>query len=81
MDGLLRSLSMRRFQLVRSEDVSGVSGTGVVAEGVEFHDGQVVMSWFSQHHTMTAAPNIATIERIHGHEGRTVVVWEDPPHE
>lgn len=66
---------MRTFNLVRKEDVSGVSGTGVVAEGVEFHDGQVVMSWFGRHHTIEVAPNISDIEAIHGHEGRTVIEW------
>lgn len=34
---------MRRFELHREEDVSGVSGTGVVAEGVAFSDGRVLM--------------------------------------
>ena len=66
---------MRTFKLVRSEDVSGVSGTGIVAEGVEFHDGQVVMSWFGRHHTIEVSPSIAAIEEIHGHFGKTIVVW------
>lgn len=30
---------MRRFVLIRSEDVTGVFGAGMVAEGVQFHDG------------------------------------------
>lgn len=68
---------MRKFLLMRSEDVSGVSGTGIVAEGVEFHDGQVTMSWFGQHHTIEVAPSIESIEKIHGHSGRTKIQWED----
>ena len=28
----------RTFKLLRLKDVSGVSGKGIVAEGVEFHD-------------------------------------------
>ena len=35
--------SLKRFLLVRTEDVSGVSGTGVVAEGVMFPSGVVLM--------------------------------------
>jgi hypothetical protein len=31
------------FMLRRTEDVSGLSGTGMVAEGVEFTDGRVAM--------------------------------------
>ena len=68
---------MRRFLLVRSEDVSGVSGTGRVAEGVVFHDGQYTMSWFGQLHTIEVGPSIEAVERIHGHEGRTRIEWLD----
>lgn len=67
---------MRTFKLRRLEDLSGVSGTGIVAEGVVFHDGQTAMSWFGRFHTITVAPDIETIERIHGHEGRTVIEWD-----
>lgn len=67
---------MRTFKLIRSEDVSGVSGTGVVAEGVVFHDGQVVLSWFGRHHTLEVAPNVETVLEIHGHQGRTVIEYE-----
>ena len=67
---------MRTFRLIRTEDVSGVSGTGRVAEGVEFHDGQVVMSWFGRHHTIEVSPSIETTMAIHGHDGKTKVVWD-----
>lgn len=39
---------MRLFKLHRDADETGVSGTGVVAEGVEFHDGlaeEIRWSW------------------------------------
>lgn len=68
---------MRFFHLVRNEDVSGVSGLGKVAEGVVFHDGQVTMSWFGRFHTIEVAPNIEAVEAIHGHSGKTKVVWID----
>jgi hypothetical protein len=67
---------MKTFRLVRKEDVSGVSGTGEVAEGVEFHDGQTVLSWFGQFHTIEVLPHIADVEAIHGHGGKTVVVFD-----
>lgn len=66
---------MKRFLLRRSEDVSGVSGTGDIAEGIEFHDGQVVLSWYGQHHTLEVCPSVADVVAIHGHEGRTKVIW------
>ena len=36
---------MRTFRLIRDEDPTGISGTGSVAEGVEFDDGTVAMRW------------------------------------
>jgi hypothetical protein len=68
---------MRRFNLVRSEDVSGVSGTGIIAQGIEFDDGAVVMRWFGKFKTTEEADNIAHIIAIHGHEGRTSIEWLD----
>lgn len=70
--------NMRRFHLRRFEDVSGLSGTGIVAEGVEFANGEVCMCWLGTYRIVENAPNIHTIEAIHGHGGKTVVEWEDP---
>ena len=67
---------MKTFKLVRTVDVSGVSGTGEVAEGVELHDGQCVLSWFGQYHTLEVSPNIESIIAIHGHNGATKVVFD-----
>lgn len=68
---------MRRFELVRDEDVSGVSGVGVVAKGVEFDDGLCVMRWCSTK-TSTAIYNTWTeLLDIHGHEGRTKLRFID----
>lgn len=64
------------FILERSEDVSGVSGVGKIAEGIVFHDGQVVLSWFGQHHTIEICPSIDDVIDIHGHDGRTKVKWD-----
>lgn len=69
---------MRRFVLERNEDVSGVSGTGVVAEGVEFTDGTVVLRWITGEHRSTVVwPSIRSVEVIHGHDGRTLVKFVD----
>lgn len=68
---------MRRFELHRSEDVTGVSGTGVVVEGVEFADGRCAYRWLGPTATTTVADSIADVEKVHGHDGRTAVVWLD----
>jgi hypothetical protein len=69
---------MRRFQLQRDVDVTGVSGTGVVAEGVEFTNGQVVVQWLSAWSTTVMHERgIDSVLHIHSHDGKTRVVWLD----
>jgi hypothetical protein len=70
---------MRRFRLIRAEDVSGISGTGVVAEGVLFSTGKVALSWSSEYHSVTVFDTIQDLETVHGHDGRTEVAWLDAP--
>lgn len=66
---------MRTFQLHRDEDVSGISGTGIVAEGIQFSDGVCVIRWFGVHQSTVVWPSIADVEAIHGHGGATRIVW------
>lgn len=68
-----------RFELHRIEDVSGVSGVGVVAEGVRFKDGTCAYRWLSGTATTNIADSIADIEAIHGHGGATRIAWVDAP--
>lgn len=75
---LVTGKGMRRFHLYRYQDVSGVSGVGTIAEGVEFHDGQCALSWFGQHHVIGVYPSVKDIEQVHGHQGATVIKWLDP---
>ncbi len=72
-----RDINMRRFKLVRAEDVSGTSGTGVVAEGVEFSNGQVVIHWISQLESVNVYANAKVLAALHGHDGKTMVEWID----
>ena len=67
---------MRRFVLERHEDVTGVSGTGGVAEGIEFTDGIVVMKWIvGDMRSMTIwNQGIEAVREIHGHDGKTEVL-------
>ncbi len=67
---------MRLFTLERDEDVSGVSGTGTVAEGVEFSDGRVAMRWqVGVPRSTVIWDSIEDAITIHGHDGRTRLVW------
>ena len=68
---------MRRFQLQRDHDVSGISGTGIVADGVEFPDGTTVIRWRGERQSTVVWPSIEDVEAIHGHGGATRIVWID----
>jgi hypothetical protein len=70
----------RVFVLVRFRDVSGVSGTGVVAEGVEWSDGSASLRWFGSCESVAFWPRgVLGVETVHGHGGATVVRFLDPP--
>lgn len=69
----------RVFELFRHRDISGVSGTGVVAEGVQFSDGSVALRWPGANPSTAVWPSIESVLRIHGHSGATEVRWLDAP--
>lgn len=67
---------MRKFYLLRHEDVNGYSGTGVVAEGVIFDDGTGAFTWLTPMKTVTTFWKMADIRKMHGHDGKTEVIIE-----
>lgn len=68
---------MRLFNLVRTDDVSGVSGVGIIAQGVVFDNGKAVLNWLTEFESQAIYPSIDELIKIHGHEGRTKVVYLD----
>jgi hypothetical protein len=68
---------MRTFVLHRNIDISGVSGTGIVAEGVQFSDATVVLRWLGEIPSTVNWRNIEDAMKIHGHNGATELVWID----
>lgn len=68
---------MRRFYIQREYDVSGVSGLGIVAMGVEFPDGRVVMRWIVPPSSTSFWDCVDEVVAIHGHEGSTKMVFID----
>jgi len=63
---------------MRLEDASGVSGCGRVAEGVVFSNGKVALEWLSAHSSTAFYDCLADVEFIHGHNGKTKIVFDDP---
>jgi hypothetical protein len=73
-------LTPRPFLLVRTRDVSGVSGTGVVAEGVVWWDGSASMCWRGDIQSWVSFPGgVSAIEAVHGHGGSTWVHYLPDP--
>lgn len=68
----------RKFALYRHEDASGVSGTGIVAYGVQFPppNGKCVVAWATDTTSVGVYDDIQDVEAVHGHEGGTEVIWE-----
>lgn len=67
----------RRFQLHRDEDETGVSGTGIVAEGIEFTSGKVALTWLTEHGCVNVYDTIKTVVELHGHHGKTRLAYLD----
>lgn len=68
---------MRRFDLIRHHDVSGVSGEGKVAEGVQFSDRTLALRWLGDHPATAVWPSLESVLAVHGHNGLTEVRWVD----
>ncbi|MBN0039368.1 hypothetical protein JN535_04160 [Cellulosimicrobium cellulans] len=75
---------VRTFELHRDVDVSGISGTGVVADGAVFPDGTTVVRWRDVdgpaaergvRPTTVVFPTVEAVEALHGHAGATRLVW------
>jgi len=66
-----------RFELHRDRDVTGYSGTGIVADGVEFDDGICVLHWRGNDRSTVVWVNLPALVKVHCHDGATRLVWLD----
>lgn len=67
----------RRFILRRHEDVSGVSGTGIVTYGIEWPDGTISLRWRGANPSFANWDSLGAVLATHGHDGKTEVEWID----
>ena len=67
---------MRRFNLNRLDDETGISGKGIVTEGYQFNSGICVMKWLTGTSSVAVYASIDDLVIIHGHNGKTVVEWD-----
>jgi hypothetical protein len=62
------------FVLRRTKDVTGLSGIGVVADGVHFPDGKTVTRWRGGSSGVAQTcvwDSLGHVRRVHGHDGAT----------
>lgn len=87
------AFAVRRFELHRDVDVTGVSGEGVVADGIEYFkslditwpdglntllpSGWVRIVWRGQRPSTVLWPSAQMAMEVHGHGGHTRLVWLD----
>ncbi|MFE6126663.1 hypothetical protein ACFQ6Q_00100 [Streptomyces sp. NPDC056437] len=68
----------RRFYLQRDNDITGVSGTGRVADGVLWPDGTASVRWLGERPSVVFWDGgFEDAEAVHGHGGHTRVIWLD----
>lgn len=67
--------NIRTFVLRRAEDETGVSGTGIVAEGCEFSHGMCAVTWMTPYRCVNVYESIKAVEAVHGHNGKTLIEW------
>lgn len=69
--------SLKTFHLLRNEDATGISGTGIVAKGCYFENIKIaVLQWMTEYASTFWYPSIQSIEDWHGHEGRTEIIMD-----
>jgi hypothetical protein len=67
----------RRFYLQRDLDISGISGPGRVADVILWEDGAVTLRWRSDMPSTVNWSCLDHVEKVHGHNGATRIVWVD----
>lgn len=77
IEGTGQASGIRRFLLVRERDLTGVSGTGIVAEGAMFSGGLSVLQWLREPYAVGMYQSLSDLINIHGHEGATEIQFID----
>lgn len=65
----------RLFYLLREQDISGISGTGRVADGVLWPDGSCAVRWRSSTSSVSVWTSFQDMVTIHGHGGATRIIF------
>ncbi|MFI0929605.1 hypothetical protein ACH4TP_37640 [Streptomyces sp. NPDC021012] len=66
----------RVFRLQRHTDISGVSGLGHIADGIQWPDGTVTIRWRGPRPSTVHWNSLDDALAIHGHNGATEAIWD-----
>lgn len=69
----------RLFHLQRDTDITGISGTGIVAHGVQWPDHTVTIRWTGDQPSTVNWSHLNDAIAVHGHGGHTRIIWADNP--
>jgi len=65
---------IKPFYLLRNEDETGISGTGIVAIGAIYPSGKCVIEWLTFTTSMNIYNTFDQVVEVHGHGGKTQVI-------
>ena len=73
---------MTTFTVCRQNDETGVSGTGVVIEGVQYATGQVVLHWLTPvpRGSIAIFESLSDFKKVHVSphpDNKTIITWSD----
>ena len=68
---------MRRFALIRINDLLGITGVGTIAEGIEFSNGSVIVHWLKEPKSIVVWNNMNDMKTINCHNGTSIVHYID----
>lgn len=75
---MLAKSKAKKFWFQRITDISGTSGTGIVAEGIVFSNGWAAVHWLTALDSVAIYPSLEVCEQIHSHGGATKIIWALP---
>jgi hypothetical protein len=76
---LRKDFRTKSYWLYRTDDVTGVSGRGLVANVAVFPNGSAVTAWRvpGKPNSVTIWNSLDDLLEIHGHDGKTILIPEE----
>lgn len=71
---------MRNFILDRKQDITGISGTGIIAYGVQWTPGGLCDMYWLGTKTTGQYPSIDSIKSTHCYNNNASVIWLQDDH-